>query len=170
MADDNSTKFDFDQVNFQRSVTDLLEDPVFDKIEKKTEMTFVPKNYNAALPSIEEIERVATEQIKNFASLLSSASVDEKLKMLWLQTYTNAVNDRKTAHCVFVDLYSIVIGDEAKYAIQGDRLSKYMERMEKSNAQLLKLSEIVSEYAFDEGDDVPTGQSLFEALEKGKKV
>jgi hypothetical protein len=68
---------------------------------------------------------------------------------------------------IWTDLYLTVHGNPEQHVIHGDHLSKYMERMEKANTQLLKLAELVHK-AKDrqEADELPRGNSLFDRLEK----
>jgi hypothetical protein len=60
-----------------------------------------------------------------------------------------------------------VHGNPEQHVIHGDHLSKYMERMTRSNDQLLKLADLVYK-AKDkqETDSIPTGGALFDKLEK----
>jgi hypothetical protein len=97
----------------------------------------------------------------------SLASVDDRVKLLWKQIYENALTDRRNAYMVWSDLYMAVHGNPEQHVIHGDHLSKYMERMEKANTQVLKLAELVYK-AKDkqELEELPTGTSLYDRLEK----
>lgn len=108
-----------------------------------------------------------TVQIANFSNLLDSiSSIDERQKMLWKQIYENAVTDRASAHIAYVDLYIMVHSKEDKHAIHGQTLAKYLERMEKSNTQLLKLVELVSAAKSEDVEtSVPEGRDLYKLLE-----
>ena len=106
--------------------------------------------------------------LTTFVDLLDTLdSVDERLKLLWKQIYENALIDRRNAHVVWTDLFMAVHGNPEQHVIHGDHLSKYMERMEKANVQLLKLAELVYK-AKDkqEAESLPTGGALFDKLEK----
>lgn len=106
--------------------------------------------------------------LSTFVDLLDTLdSVDERLKLLWKQIYENALMDRRNAYVVWTDLFMAVHGNPEQHVIHGDHLSKYMERMEKANVQLLKLAELVYK-AKDrqEAESVPTGGALFDRLEK----
>lgn len=106
--------------------------------------------------------------LTTFVDLLDSIdTVDERLKLLWKQIYENALMDRRNAYVVWTDLFMAVHGNPEQHVIHGDHLSKYMERMEKANVQLLKLAELVYK-AKDkqEAESIPTGGALFDRLEK----
>lgn len=104
---------------------------------------------------------------KAFCELLDSIDMDDKLKLLWKQIYKNATEDRKHAMIVWADLYMQVHGNPEMHALHGDRIAKYMERMEKANTQLLKLAELVQKVKTQQDEQsIPRGDALFEKLEK----
>ncbi len=115
-----------------------------------------------------ELVRKTEKELTTFSDLLDSlASVDERVKLLWKQIYENALTDRRNAYMVWSDLYMAVHGNPEQHVIHGDHLSKYMERMEKANTQVLKLAELVYK-AKDkqEQEELPLGSSLYDRLEK----
>lgn len=115
-----------------------------------------------------ELVRKTEKELTTFSDLLDSlASVDERVKLLWKQIYENALTDRRNAYMVWSDLYMAVHGNPEQHVIHGDHLSKYMERMEKANTQVLKLAELVYK-AKDkqEQEELPLGASLYDRLEK----
>jgi hypothetical protein len=65
--------------------------------------------------------------------------------MLWKEIYENAIVDRTNAHILFTDLYSNMGGSAADHATLGQTLTKYLERMSKSNEQLLSLSKQIAD-------------------------
>jgi hypothetical protein len=82
--------------------------------------------------------------MKDFDDLLNSIdSAGLKEKILWRQIYQNAISDRQSANLCFIDLYPHIKQDSDKHATFGTQLAKYLERMEKSNEQLLKLANLV---------------------------
>jgi len=84
--------------------------------------------------------------LKNFESLLTSLdSIEDKKKALWKEIYTNAVVDRYNAYILFHQLLNIVKDDAAQHAIHGATLNKYIERMNKSTDQLIRLAELVAD-------------------------
>ncbi len=115
-----------------------------------------------------ELVRKTEKELSTFSDLLDSlAGVDERVKLLWKQIYENALTDRRNAYMVWSDLYMAVHGNPEQHVIHGDHLSKYMERMEKANTQVLKLAELVYK-AKDkqEQEELPLGASLYDRLEK----
>ena len=84
-------------------------------------------------------------QIKNFADILDSIdSLEGKKKMLWKETYENAIEDREKAKLLFNDAYVSMQGGVNEHMNIGSIMSKYLERMSKSNDQILKLAELIS--------------------------
>jgi len=96
------------------------EDPVltFDDVSRKTEQ------FGALLESIENLE--------------------EKKKHLWKEIYENAIVDRMNSYMLFTDVYSCMTGDKADHVTLGPMMAKYIERMNKSNDQLLKLADLIA--------------------------
>ena len=83
-------------------------------------------------------------KVKQFSDLLDSIeSLEDKRKFLWKEIYENALNDRECAAFLFSDLFKDLTGS-AQHAVAGTIASKYLERMSKSNDQLLKLAELIS--------------------------
>ena len=85
------------------------------------------------------------EKIKRFADLLDSLdSTEDKKKLLWKEIYENAVNDRESAGVLFTDLLIQSRGNSANHSMFGAIMSKYLERMAKSNDQILRLAELLA--------------------------
>jgi hypothetical protein len=83
-------------------------------------------------------------KVKQFSDLLDSIeSLEDKRKFLWKEIYENALNDRECASFLFADLFKELSGS-AQHAVAGTIASKYLERMSKSNDQILKLAELIS--------------------------
>ncbi len=86
------------------------------------------------------------KKVEQFSDILDSIdSASDKKKMLWKEIYENAIVDRTNAHILFTDLYSNMGGSAADHATLGQTLTKYLERMSKSNEQLLSLSKQIAE-------------------------
>ena len=84
------------------------------------------------------------KKVKQFSDLLDSIeSLEDKRKFLWKEIYENALNDRECASFLFADLFKDLSGS-AQHAVAGSIASKYLERMGKSNDQILKLAELIS--------------------------
>jgi hypothetical protein len=84
-------------------------------------------------------------KIEKFSDLLDSLSTtEEKKKLLWKEVYENALNDRESANTLFTDLLIQSKGNAGNHTMFGQLMSKYLERMSKSNDQILRLAEIIS--------------------------
>ena len=85
------------------------------------------------------------EKVKDFADVLQRIEyADAKKKILWKEIYENAMIDRQNAHVLFVEAYTTMSQGTTEHATLGATLSKYLERMNKANDQLLKLAEIMT--------------------------
>jgi len=84
------------------------------------------------------------KKVKQFADLLDSIdTLEDKRKFLWKEIYENSINDRECAAFLFADLFTDLSGS-AQHAVAGTIAAKYLERMSKSNDQILKLAELIS--------------------------
>jgi prefoldin subunit 5 len=84
-------------------------------------------------------------KIKQFSEILDSLqSTEDKKKLLWKEIYQNAVEDRDSANKLFSDAYNQMGGGMFEHATMGAVMTKYLERMNKSNEQILKLAELIS--------------------------
>ena len=84
-------------------------------------------------------------QIKNFADILDNIdSLENKKKMLWKEIYENALEDREKSKMMFNDAYISMQGGVNEHMNIGSIMSKYIERMSKSNDQILKLAELIA--------------------------
>ena len=85
------------------------------------------------------------KQIKNFADILEGIdSLEDKKKMLWKEIYENALEDREKAKMMFNDAYISMQGGVNEHMNIGAIMSKYIERMSRSNDQILKLAELIA--------------------------
>jgi hypothetical protein len=88
--------------------------------------------------------QVKEQRLQDFSSLLDSLEdLADKKKHLWRQIYENAVNDRDAAGVLFLDLFVTTAGNATQHTLNGTILSKYLERMCRSNDQLIKLAELI---------------------------
>jgi len=84
-------------------------------------------------------------KIDQFSDLLDSlANTEEKKKMLWREVYENALYDRENANILLTDVLLQVKGNIPLHTSLGSIMSKYLERMSKSNDQILKLAELIA--------------------------
>lgn len=85
------------------------------------------------------------KKIEQFSDMLDSLALSEdKKKFLWKDSYQNAIDDRENAHILFVDLLKVSINNSTNHLQFGSLMSKYLERMSKSNDQILKLAELIA--------------------------
>lgn len=118
-----------------------------------------------------QLEKEAKKSMKEFDTLIDSLSAaHEKKKALWKQIYNNAVTDRRNSYIMFTDLYTEVHSKPHEHAIHGNTLAKYMERLNKTNEQLIKLAEIIEDaVAADQEEQELDENGLYDALEDGDK-
>jgi len=126
-------------------ITDLSEEITEERIDTPLEKAEKAKNF---LSNIEdELSEDVAVQVKNglqdFTSLLTDLKLDPKLASLWKLIYSNAMTDRKHALALWLDLYVKTYDNEDKHFQNGQTLHRYMDIMNKSNQQLLKLAELV---------------------------
>jgi len=85
------------------------------------------------------------KSIKNFADILDSIdSLEDKKKLLWKEIYENALDDREKAKMLFNGAYMSMNNDTNTHMNIGAIMSKYLERMCRSNDQILKLAELIA--------------------------
>ena len=85
------------------------------------------------------------EKMKEFSDLLDSIdSLEDKKKLLWREIYNNSIIDRMNAYMLFTDIYTTMQGGTNDHVQLGATMSKYIERMNKSNDQLIKLAELIA--------------------------
>ena len=98
--------------------------------------------------SYEELKKKQKNQqtkIDTFFELLDDLSnTTDRKKMLWKEIYENALFDRANAEILFNEAYTAMQPSSSEHISLGPILTKYLERMNKSNEQLLKLAELVS--------------------------
>lgn len=138
---------------------------------KHTQQSFkpqIPETNFQPVPTRELDEKI-NGQLKDFSALLDSlSSLEDKKKALWKQIYENAVTDRKNAYILFGDLYKDVHNNSNEHAIHGPTLAKYLERMEKSNQQLIKLAEMIDEVVEQEEEYLADEESIYTRIQNGK--
>ena len=101
-------------------------------------------NLEKVLDKVEKNEK-KENSIKNFADILDSIdSLEDKKKLLWKEIYENALEDREKSKMLFNDAYISMSGGTNEHMNIGAIMSKYIERMSKSNDQILKLAELIA--------------------------
>lgn len=161
----------------EQELLDDFESSLVEKLDEEnepyqyTEQSFdpqVPETVFKPTPT-KELDKKINKQLKDFSSLLDSlSSLEDKKKALWKQIYENAVTDRKNAYILFGDLYKDVHNNANEHAIHGPTLSKYLERMEKSNQQLIKLAEMIDDVVEEEEDLLADEDSIYDRIQKGQ--
>ena len=103
-------------------------------------MTNITKKIDQMMDEVKK----SNEKIDNFSELLNSLeSTDEKRRVLWQEIYENAVSDRERASILFTEAFKAMAGVTSDHISIGPTLVKYLERMCKSNGQLITLSEMI---------------------------
>ena len=101
-------------------------------------------NLEKVLDKVDKNEK-KENSIKNFADILDNIdSLEDKKKMLWKEIYENALEDREKSKMLFNDAYISMSGGTNEHMNIGAIMSKYIERMSKSNDQILKLAELIA--------------------------
>ena len=102
------------------------------------------KNVDKMLAKVETNEK-KEKAIQNFADILNNIdSLEDKKKMLWKEIYENSLEDREKAKMLFNDAYISMTSDINTHMNVGAIMSKYLERMCRSNDQILKLAELIA--------------------------
>ena len=95
---------------------------------------------------VKDLQEAKEQKIKQFNELLEAiTSTEDKKKALWKEIYENAISDRQNAFLLFHEAYGSMQSSIAEHIAVGPMLNKYIERMSKSNEQLIKLAELVSD-------------------------
>ena len=113
-----------------------------------------------------EIEKLTKKEkkINEFSDLLDNLkNTEDKKKMLWREVYENALNDRENAGILFTDLLLQSKGNNANHQVFGSTMAKYLERMTKSNDQILRLAELISK---EESSEKVSPDYIFNQIEK----
>ena len=99
------------------------------------------KARNAAIDRLE----ATNKKIDAFSDLLDKiSSLEDKKKLLWKEIYENALSDRENANALYTDLYLKMQGSQSDHVAVGSIMAKYLERMCKSNEQILKLADLIA--------------------------
>lgn len=95
--------------------------------------------------SLEKEAEKQSSKMYDFEALLDETKdLDEKKRLLWKQIYRNAVEDRSSAGILFENAFKTMGQSSTDHISMGATLVKYLEKMSKSNQQLLELSELIS--------------------------
>jgi hypothetical protein len=84
-------------------------------------------------------------KIKQFSDLLDELEkTEDKKKLLWKESYQNALEDRESASILLNDLLVTIPGNPTNHSSYGTLATKYLERMSKCNDQIIKLAELIA--------------------------
>ena len=99
-------------------------------------------------------DRTVEDRIRDFSNLLNEIeSLNDKKKRLWTEIYENAISDRQNSYAMFLRLAKIVQDKSSEHAVHGKTMSGYIERMSKSNDQLIRLAELIAK-AEEESEEI----------------
>ena len=94
--------------------------------------------------AIDRLE-ATNKKIDAFSDLLDKiSSLEDKKKLLWKEIYENALSDRENANTLYTNLYLKMEGSQSDHVAVGSIMAKYLERMCKSNEQILKLADLIA--------------------------
>lgn len=94
---------------------------------------------------IDASDRSVEEKIKDFSKLLEDIeTLSDKKRRLWREIYENAISDRQNAYIMFGKLAKIMESKSTEHAVHGRTAATYIEKMQKSNEQLVKLAELIA--------------------------
>lgn len=106
------------------------------------------------------------QKIADFGQLLKEIeTLDDKKRELWKQIYEHAVIDRQNAYVVFGQLFSLTKGHSTEYAVHGRTMTACIERMSKSNDQLIRLAELIAKA--QSGNDDVDPEDMFKRINGG---
>lgn len=163
--------------NIDKTFAEELGLAIEEEHEAEETYEYIPQSFPAQrpvtkfeAPDIKVLDKKTERQLLDFSQLLDTMStLEDKKKLLWRQIYENAVSDRKNAYILFGDLYKDVHNSANEHAIHGPILSKYMERMEKSNAQLIKLAEMIDDVVESEEDWMSDEDAMYARIQNSSK-
>ena len=112
----------------------------------------VVKKKNKKKPLSKKIEDREHELLDFDELLYEATDIDDRSKSLWIEIYTNAVEDRERVSVLYTDIFMEMKGNPQGHAVYGPLVTKYLEKMAKSNDQLLKLAEQIAVYRKDDAN------------------
>jgi hypothetical protein len=108
-------------------------------------------------------KKTKEQKIEEFSDLLDSLeNTEDKKKLLWKESYQNAVDDRESASLLLNDLLISIPGNSANHSTHGGLATKYLERMSKSNDQIIKLAELIAKE--EEKESTVSPDDIFKSI------
>ncbi len=121
------------------------------------------KEMTDAMDKLDSIKK----KVDAFSDILDTLnSTEEKKKLLWKEIYQNAVVDRENASMLFTDAWKNMQGGTSEHVSLGSTMSKYLERMCKSNEQILRLAELITKA--EEKETQIDSDDLFAQIDNSK--
>ena len=118
------------------------------------------KNIENLIDNVDDKDK----KIKKFSDLLENLkNTEDKKKMLWREVYENALVDRENANILFTDLLLQSRASSASHEKFGSLMAKYLERMTKSNDQILRLAELLSK---EVSENVMSPDDIFNQIQQ----
>jgi len=111
-----------------------------------------------------EKNKATEKKLETFEETLRGMTGVEAQKiLLWLEIYDNASSDRAIASALFTQGFTMLGQTSGEHISIGPLLVKYLERMTKSNDQLLALSQIIAKEV--EKEATMASDDIFEKIE-----
>ena len=89
---------------------------------------------------------------------------------VWKEIYTNATQDREKASMLVTDLWKEITADPEKHVLYGGTITKYLERMNKSNDQLVKLAELMQKSVVEAEEEDLDLEDVYNEIDSKKIV
>ena len=115
---------------------------------------------NGALGEVQQVIPQAAELFND----------NDKKKLLWKEIYENAVIDRMNAFMLFTDVYTTMSGGANDHVQLGAIMAKYLERMNKSNDQLVKLAELMQKSDVEVEEEDLDLEDVYDKIDSKKIV
>jgi len=97
-----------------------------------------------------------------------SSNNDKSKEEIWNEIYSNAFQDREKASMLVTNLWKEITTDPEKHALYGGTMTKYLERMSKSNDQLVKLAELMQKSESNIEDEVVDIDDVYDKIDNNK--
>ena len=116
---------------------------------------------------VDVTERTVEEKIRDFSEMLKDIeSLSDKKRKLWREIYENAISDRQNSYVMFTKLVKIVKDQSTEHAVHGKTIATYIERLSRSNDQLIKLADLIA--AAETKDKEIDTDAMFDQINRGR--
>lgn len=111
------------------------------------------QNLNSSETELTTPDGDIDKMLKDFSGLLTEIeNLSEKKKQLWKEIYENAIRDRQHAYVTLAQLLKISRDKSTELATHGRTIASMLERMSKSNDQLIRLAELIAKAESGNGE------------------